>query len=339
MKLKELQKVLREKKLDAAIILKFDPSYFYFLQTKSMGALIVFARKKPLLLINNLESLSLEIKQKVYKDFWGEMQVVINKNKLKKIGISLPYLSVTHYRKYNKLAKIVDINNDVKILRETKTSEELSKIKKAILLSEEVLSDMLNNFDFKTEGDIKQFIKIEAIKKGCELSFEPIVASGKNAAIPHYEGNQKLKKGFLVIDMGLKYEGYCADITRTFFVGKPSQKQADFYYKLLWIQEEAIKFSKPGMKVADIDKKVRDLMRNDSKYFIHGLGHGLGSEVHESPSLSSKSEDVLKEGMVITIEPGYYNKFGIRIEDDVLITKKGAKVLSIFTKELMTIDL
>jgi len=273
------------------------------------------------------------------------------------LGIDENSISVKNFKFFKKFFKLKDISNQISNMREIKSDAELKLIKKACLLSEKVLSEIKSILltqskkskkniiiHFKSENDIKVYIKKRAIDLDCELSFEPIVASGKNAAKPHYSKSTRLSKGFLVIDMGLKYRGYCADITRTFFIGTPSIEEKNIYNLVLKSQKEAISLIKPNIKISSLENISRKVLGNYSNLFIHSLGHGLGIDVHELPYVSKKSSKNLKKGMVITIEPGVYqsdsqnasNSFGIRIEDDVLVTSSGYKLLSNFPKKLFS---
>jgi Xaa-Pro aminopeptidase len=180
---------------------------------------------------------------------------------------------------------------------------------------------------------VKNFLENETRKKGYELAFNPIVASGKNSSLPHYNAeNIKLRKGFCVIDFGVKYKSYCSDITRTFYIGKPTKKEIEEYEKVLFVQEKCIKMIKQGTKA----EKPYLFAKKELKNMIHGLGHGVGVEIHESPNLLEGSKDILLKNMVFTIEPGNYNKYGIRIEDTVLLKSK-AEILTRIDKKLKII--
>lgn len=336
MKIKELQKTLLKKKVDALVLFYEDSNFFYFVQENvSDSLLLIPAKGSPTLLISPLEKSKTKIKTMTYKNPFEELKKIFSEKKIKTIAINESTVSVRQKKQLSKIAKLKDLEEELLNLRLTKTKEEVKKLQKACLLTEKILQKIVSNFNFKTESEVKQFIKIEAIKHDCELSFEPIVASGKNASTPHYSGNSKIGKGFFVIDLGLRYKGYCADITRTFYVGKPSKKEIKKYEELLRIQELAIKKVKSGVKIKELELFARQKLGNEEKYFSHSLGHGLGIDVHEAPGVNSKSEVKLKEGMVITIELGVYHKTGIRIEDDMLVTKQGCKVLTKFPKKLI----
>ena len=166
-----------------------------------------------------------------------------------------------------------------------------------------------------------------------------IVASGSNASSPHHKpSNAKIKKGFCVIDFGVKYRGYCSDITRTVYAGRPSLKEKEIYNSLLKIQEEAINLAKNNKKCSELYDFVNESLGKYKKYFTHGLGHGVGVEIHEMPNLTLNSKDRIKDGMAFTIEPGIYisGKFGIRIEDTILF-KNRPIALTKTSKDLLII--
>ena len=147
-----------------------------------------------------------------------------------------------------------------------------------------------------------------------ERAFRTIVASGKNSSFPHHV-SEDVKITFpIVIDFGVNVNGYCSDVTRT--IESPYEK------KLEKILQELYSFIKPEIKAMDAEKFVRDKLNKESKYFIHSLGHGIGLEVHENPTLSIKSNDILEKNMIFTIEPGLYKKTGIRIENDFLLNDR-----------------
>jgi Xaa-Pro aminopeptidase len=150
-------------------------------------------------------------------------------------------------------------------------------------------------------------------------------------------GKARLKKGFCIIDFGVKYKGYHSDITRTIYLGNPSKKEITLYNLLLKIQKELIKKIKIGERCSQLYKDTLTLLDKYSDNFTHGLGHGLGLNIHELPNLTEKSEDIFMNNMVFTIEPGIYfqNKFGIRIEDDILIKNGKIQILTKIPKKLI----
>ena len=216
-----------------------------------------------------------------------------------------------------------------------KIHKEPIKIKKALKLS-------LEAYDF-LEGVIKPgisekevFEKLEIFVKnhGSGFSFPPIIASGPNSCYPHAKiTDRKIRSDDLVLlDMGIDVQGYKSDLTRIFFLGKIPQLVREVYGIVQTAQRKAIGKIRPGIFAHEVDEESRNYLKNHrlDKFFGHSLRHGVGLEIHEGPTISQKSPSVLKENMVFTVEPAVYlpNKFGIRIEDMVLVTKQGCEVLS-----------
>ena len=227
-------------------------------------------------------------------------------------------------------------------IRAVKNKKELANIIKAQRISEQVLKDVLKVLKGGvTEIEISDFIKKSFLKYSAPiLSFEPIVSFGKNTANIHHEpGKTKLKKGDIVMfDFGCTVNHYCSDMTRTYFWGEPSVKQKKVYLDVLEAQHRALEKIKKGERKAKvIDKVARGFLNKKYKNnFKHGLGHGVGTVIHEWPNFKPKSEDVIPAGCVMTVEPGIYLKDfgGVRIEDMILITKNGYVNLTKVPKDL-----
>ena len=195
-----------------------------------------------------------------------------------------------------------------------------------------------------TELELKDIIENYILEFGGEgTSFDTIVAFSKNSAVPHHKtGSTVLENDMpMLIDMGARYNGYCSDITRTFFFGNPSKEFISCYDAVLKANITAEQNIKCGTATDVADEFARNFLKEKglAEYFTHSLGHGLGLEIHEYPTLSFRKKDILTENMLFTIEPGVYleNKFGIRIEDTVLLTKDGVKRLFTDSKELKII--
>lgn len=222
-----------------------------------------------------------------------------------------------------------------------KTKEEVQKIKKACRITDALFSNILKNFCFTTEIELRDHILSEIKKKGLKPSFPPIVTSGARAGNEiHPQATEGRLKGFVIIDFGVVCEKYMSDMTRTIYVGTPTEKETEIYNLLLNSQEISMNMVAPGIRCADADRKARDVLGKYSKYFIHTLGHGVGTKIHESPKLYEKlTKSRFKEGMIVTIEPGIYikGKYGIRIEDTCLVTKHGVQSLTCSPKELISI--
>lgn len=215
----------------------------------------------------------------------------------------------------------------------------LSSIKTACKITDSVFSKLVAKMgSFGTERDVALFINKEIKRHGVTPSFKPIVGAAGGGSEPHHRPkNTPLIRGFCVIDFGVKVNGYCSDMTRTVFFGLPTKKERSLYDLVLNSQQKAIKRIKGRVFARSLWKISFLALGKHKKRFIHGLGHGLGKHIHVKPFLKKKSKDYLKEGDIITIEPGIYFKgqFGIRIEDDFLVTKNGAQRLLNSTAKLL----
>ena len=181
-------------------------------------------------------------------------------------------------------------------------------------------------------------------KLGAErVAFDLIVVSGKNSSLPHgVPSNKPIEKGdFVTIDMGAVYEGYRSDMTRTVAVSNVSDEQKHIYNIVLDAQMKAIEYIKPGIICSEIDKIARDIIYSSGYegYFGHSTGHSIGIEEHENPSFSRSCRSILEPGMIMTVEPGIYlpNKFGVRIEDMILVNESGYENLTTIDKQLIVL--
>jgi Xaa-Pro aminopeptidase len=221
-------------------------------------------------------------------------------------------------------------------LREVKDADEIAATRKAALLGCALFERMLGFLEpGLTEVAVAAELEHAARLRGAEgMSFETIVASGERSALPHGRATSaKLpKRGFVTLDFGVVLGGYCSDMTRTVHLGKAVPGEWEVYDSVLEAQTAAVARVAPGVTAGEVDEAARSVLRRDGldRYFSHSTGHGVGLEIHEGPRLAAKQTQVLQAGMVITIEPGVYmpGKFGLRIEDMVLVTAKGGEVLT-----------
>ncbi|OQY10574.1 MAG: hypothetical protein B6I29_01050 [Marinitoga sp. 4572_148] len=275
-----------------------------------------------------------------------ELPNIIDLPKGAKIGFESSTVSSNIY--INILKKLEDYEftpaeDLIMEMRRTKSNEEIEFIKKSNIIAEKALQETLDSFYIgMTEKEFAAKLEYNMKIFGADTyAFETIVASGHRGALPHgIASEKKIEKGeLIVIDFGAYANGYNSDITRTVAVEGISERQKELYELVLKAQKAAIEAAKPGMKYSDLDKVARDIITEGGygEYFTHSLGHGLGLEVHENPRVSKLSDVISKPGDVITIEPGIYipGEFGIRIEDDVLITEDGHTVLTSFDKNLI----
>ena len=229
--------------------------------------------------------------------------------------------------------------------RAVKTKSQIELIKKACDIAEKAYYSAIKNVKIGiSETELKEKIEQKIIEFGGEgSSFDIIVAFNENGAVPHHKtGQTKLKENSsILVDMGAIYNGYMSDITRMAYFGKPSEKFLRVYKEVLKANERAIENIKCGIATDVADGFARESLKkaNLDNYFTHSLGHGIGLEIHEYPLLSPRKQDILKENMVFTIEPGVYldNEFGIRIEDTVLLTNSGVERLFNDDKNLIVI--
>lgn len=236
--------------------------------------------------------------------------------------------------------EFINCGQFIENLRQIKTGLEIQKIKKAVEITDKTyisLVQWLKHTDYRklTEVDVADRISIISRElKGEGLGFDSIVACGTGSAEPHYEPKiKKLKKNnLLLLDFGIKYQGYSGDLTRCVYLGKAPEKIRKIHSLVLNNNLNCINHCKPGVSAHNLySVSVESFRRHDLEdKFLHGLGHGIGLEIHEEPKLRKNNEAILKKGMTLTIEPGLYfeKQFGIRIEDYVVLTDKNCKILS-----------
>ena len=328
MKLAKFSKFMDNSKIDLSLMLnstdKINPNFVYFTQTGNVNAVLLL-NKNPILFVSSLETSIAKENSKIRiikildKNFFDS----IKKFKPRVIGIDKNYITLSQFRNLKKNIKKVkfkDISQEIAKLRAIKTEDEISLIKKSCNYADLVMQEAISFAKkAKTELNLKKYIEKKILDLGLETSFVTIVASSKNSRNPHHLSNSTKLKGFTVIDLGVRYKNYCSDISRTIYIGKPNEKEIMDYNKVLKVQEECINKNLSPLKLNDYSKQKL------SNYLTHSLGHGIGLEVHENPRISSMSKDKFEDNMVFTIEPGYYNRYGIRIED-VFLYKNNKKI-------------
>lgn len=333
-----LRKFIEENKAEAYFT-SLLPEIYYLTGAQVEGHL--FVSKEELKLFTN--KLYIEDARKEAKnvevicpetDYYRELRDFLKTKKQVKCLISLRESVETYLllRKAGLKIKSVDSQK----IRIIKDEEEIKKIKKAYSIIESAITESLK---FVKEGMSELDLKAEIVYwirrfGGSSDSFDHIVVFGEKSSVPHAKsGNRKLKFGDLIlIDAGAKYEGYCSDITRCFLFGKKDGEMDRLYNFLLSAVKAAEEKLAIGESLRNVDKAARKFLKkhNLERYFTHGLGHGVGLEIHEAPVLSPKSKEKLENGMVFTIEPGIYfeGKFGLRLENGYAFFEKPLK----FTK-------
>ncbi len=266
----------------------------------------------------------------------------------KKIGFEAHLVTVSHYEYLKKAlpkAQWVPTKGLVEGLRLIKDQDEAQRMRQAGRITDRAIHHILRYIKPGVrESELATELEHKMRVEGAEgTSFDSIVASGWRSALPHgIASEKKVEKGdFIVFDFGCKYQGYCSDMTRTVCVGQPSALQKKVYGVVQKAQAAGLAAVKPGRSTGDVDAASRNIIKKAGygKQFGHGTGHGVGTEVHEEPRVGPGAKDGLKPGMAITVEPGIYlgGRFGVRIEDLVIVTKTGYENMYRTTKDLIIV--
>lgn len=355
-RIKTLQYALNKKNVQSLLITSA-PNLRYFANFEDTKGYLLVTRKKAVFMTDfryteaakkcvpkNVSVFDVGRKMENFKK-------LIEKYKIKTVGIEDDHMTLLQYKSLKKLSKGVKFKKIYPLLqeiREKKQEYEIKNIVKSQRINEQVLDTVIKKFIRAgvTEKKVAWEIEKEAHELGAEnLAFSPIVAFGKNSSMPHATpGNTRLKKGdVILIDMGVVYKGYHSDMTRTFFTAKPTKLQEEAYKTVLKAQETAISALRPGITGKKADHAARKIIEKAgySENFGHGTGHGVGFQIHELPNLSENYTEKIQENAVVTVEPGIYleGKFGVRIEDMVVVTKKGPMIITKYGKNLDKITL
>ncbi|AOT72063.1 M24 family metallopeptidase [Geosporobacter ferrireducens] len=237
--------------------------------------------------------------------------------------------------------------NGVQIIEDSriiKTKEEIAHLKKAGQMADEVM-EVLTSFikPGMKEKDIKKKIIELFLEKGSEIAFEPIVASGPNSSKPHYNQDDRRiqEKDVIILDLGCRYKGCCSDISRTFFIGEATEEEKQIYQIVLEANQAGKEAVKEGVTAAYIDRQARNIIHKAGygDYFFNRVGHGIGFSVHEAPYIREGNSQIIKKGMAFSIEPGIYlpGKFGIRVEDIIVVGEDGPEVMNCFEKNIIVL--
>jgi Xaa-Pro aminopeptidase len=265
------------------------------------------------------------------------------------LGIDAQHLTMAESRTLSsalpKGIRLREAAAPVEQARMAKDADEIAAIRSAVELGAGLFDRALATIRAGVpEVAVAAEMEYAARKSGTEgMSFETIIASGPRAALPHgrASGAPIQAGGFVVCDFGVILRGYCSDRTRTVFVGAATAEARRIYDAVLASQMEAIDAVRPGVKVEQVDRAARKALQKKglAKYFTHSTGHGVGLEIHEAPRLAKGQQEVLRPGMVITIEPGVYfpGQWGVRIEDMVVVTERGCEVLTPTQKEFIEV--
>ncbi len=272
---------------------------------------------------------------------------MIDQLALKTLGIEKKHLTQARQRRIDacKVVNIKRVTSFVESLRMIKTETEIEIVKKAAQIASETYKLLLKEIQKgMSEKEVGECLEAILSEKGAKkLSFSTILVSGGRTALPHGLPSDKIINDgdFLTVDYGCLYNGYCSDMTRTLVIGHATEKQRNLYGIVYQAYQMALKMIRPGIRCSEIVKTVDDLFAYHGYYRenVHGLGHGIGLSLHESPIITNDQPMKLEAGMVITIEPGLYIEGfgGVRIEDMILVKEDGYEVLTDAPKHLFEI--
>ncbi|MCS7286967.1 MAG: Xaa-Pro peptidase family protein [Anaerolineae bacterium] len=276
---------------------------------------------------------------KVEKQFADVLPKMLDEAKVKVLGFESPYLTVEEYRKWRRLTrkvKWVPCEDIVGKIRSVKSPQEIQTIRRAVSLADEAFHHICQVLrpgmsEKEAAWEIEHFMRTHGADK---VAFDLIVASGPNGALPHARASDRIiKEGEpVVIDIGCVVDGYCSDLTRTVVLGRADERFREVYSVVLKAQDKAERAIKAGMRARRADSIARRVIEKAGygPHFGHGLGHGIGLNVHEKPTVGKASGDILQSGNVITVEPGIYlpGWGGVRIEDVVLVREDGVEILT-----------
>lgn len=343
-RVKKLIQCLSEKNLDGFLVTK-PVNVFYLSGFSGEGALLITVKTSYLITDFRYREEAGEKSRSFRTVLIGKSTLtkviarLIFRLHLKRIGFESRWLSYREYRRLKaelKREKLVSTEGTIEAMRMVKAPSEIRLITRSCRISRRAM-DYARRIIRPGIGEREAAVKIENFirsREGAGIAFSPIVASGRNSSRPHARpGGRKIGKNDLVIvDLGASFRGYNSDLTRTIMLGKISDKKKKLLAAVIEAQERALAGIRPGVSISGIDRLARDYIMSCGlgKEFGHGLGHGVGLEIHEAPLVSAKSEEKLIAGMVVTIEPGIYLSrwAGVRWEDTVLVTGKGYRILT-----------
>lgn len=337
---------------DCAIITS-DTNRRYLTGMKSTAGTVVVFRDKAYLIIDfryieKARSIVTDCEVVLEQSLISQLGELIKKHGAKTAAVEADSITLSHYNTLKnampaEVTSGAELSDAISRLRRIKTDDEVEQIIKAQRIAEQAF-DEVQNFIMvgRTEREIALFLDYEMQKRGSEgVSFETIALSGENTSMPHgVPGDRTVHNGdFVLMDYGAVVGGYHSDMTRTVAVGTPSDKMISVYNTVLAAQQAALAAAKANIIGSELDAAARDVITNagygDS--FGHSLGHGVGLEIHEAPNASPRCNKAIREGAIVTVEPGIYiaGEFGVRIEDMVQVTKDGCKNLTLSEKQLI----
>lgn len=321
---------LGEMDLECGVVLKPE-NIFYLIGFAPTSRAMLLLKECPVLMVSQMDALLAEksgVDVKVIKSLKSALKI-----KDEGVGVEKEVMTLHFYERYLGGKKTVDMDF-LRKMRMVKDREEIKHLKNAAKISDAIMGEAKSILESaKTEKRCAAEIEF-LIKERAELAFDVIIAAGENSEVPHHMPTENVidPNSPVIMDLGACVDRYHADMTRTFF-SDSSREVKNIYNVVLEAQSAGIKECYAGNSLQNPDMKVREVLKEHGleEYFLHSTGHGLGLEIHEPPNIGERAKGIFEKGMVVTVEPGVYRDFGIRIEDMVLVGKQ-PKVLTKFRK-------
>jgi Xaa-Pro aminopeptidase len=358
-RLKRLQQTLSLQKLDGLLISHL-PNIHYLCGFTGSSAILLITQRKPVFFTDGRYTTQardevigarIVISRKAVLAAAGEWLGAHRKQLGKgRIGIEAEHMTVSDRARVSALLpsgiQLKPAPTMVEQARMAKDKDEIARLRAAVILGASLFNVALEAIrPGAREVEVAAKMEYQARRSGADqMSFETIIASGERSALPHGRASEAVipNDGFVVCDFGVILTGYCSDMTRTVYVGRPPEEACRLYQAVLAAQQAAVEAVKPGVSTGEIDQVARKVLQKQGfgRYFTHSTGHGVGLEIHEAPRVATGQNEILRPGMVITIEPGAYipGKWGARIEDMVVVTESGCEVLTPTSKDLIAIN-
>jgi len=344
-----LERLMRENRLDGVLFWGLENVRYLCGFTGSDGVLMVTAEERVFLSDSRYEEQARgELEGAEFRRYRRKIEGVarlLRSLSARRLGFESSAISYENYRSLKeKLPKVTffPLGREIQRLRACKRPDEIAKIRGAIQIASRAFEETMGRFrPGSKERSAADHLEWRMRRGGGEeFSFPTIVASGARAALPHGRASEKkMQKGeTVVVDFGVRFQGYHSDETQTLILGRPDHEQRRIYDIVRKAQERALRAVRPGVSVRQIDRAARRVIDQAGygRCFGHGTGHGVGLAVHEEPSISPRGQGIVEEGMVFTIEPGIYipGRVGVRLEDMVRVTSRGCERLTHLSKEL-----
>lgn len=354
MNTEKIANLVNENKCDAVLLLNESNMHYVCGFSPSEGAVVITCKGAGYHIVDSryTETATHHAKKtglkviEIQSRFTEEVKKICNENNIKKLLFENETISLAKYNAYKEALsdiEFIGIDNKIMNLRNKKELWEIDLMKDANNIAEKSFLELLPEVKAgKTEKELAALFDYIMAKNGSDgVSFSTILLTGAHTSMPHgVPDERKIKEGdFVLFDFGATYQGYHSDMTRTVAVGHATDEMIEYYNLVLKAQKAGIKALADGVKCANVYKASYDVLNEKgmAEYFRHGLGHGVGLDIHEGYNASPKSTDTFETGNVTSIEPGIYipDKFGIRIEDLLYLSPRGRENLSKVTKELI----